>query len=87
MSGDWEELWILNLVRMPVILNAAKYQGYSFYRFWVIKEKTTGGRVKLPPHTQIRVKNYKSSKKMIESFFNIDNFKSRKKVMETFFQY
>ena len=31
-----------------MLLNAAKCQGYSFYRFWVIKGKPTGG-VKLPP--------------------------------------
>ena len=33
-----------------MLLNAAKFQGYSFYCFWVIKEKPTkGGGVKLPP--------------------------------------
>ena len=37
-------------------LNAAKFQGYSFYRFWVIMGKATGGRVKLPSPTQIRIK-------------------------------
>ena len=26
-----------------MLLNAAEYQGYSFYRFWVIKGKSTGG--------------------------------------------
>ena len=26
-----------------MLLNAAKFQGYSFYRFWVIKRKPTGG--------------------------------------------
>ena len=30
-----------------MLLNAAKFQGYDFYRFWVIKGKPTGG-VKLP---------------------------------------
>ena len=44
---------------------AATCQGYSFYRFWVIKGKTTGGVKLLPPphthtythtYTQIRVK-------------------------------
>ena len=29
-------------------LKAAKCQGYSFYYFWVIKGKPTGG-IKLPP--------------------------------------
>ena len=42
-------------VSNEMLLNAAECQGYSFYRFWVIKEKPTGG-VKLP-HTQIRVKD------------------------------
>ena len=26
-----------------MLLNAAKFQGYSFYRSWVIKGKPTGG--------------------------------------------
>ena len=26
-----------------MLLNAAKFQGYSFYRFWVIKGKPAGG--------------------------------------------
>ena len=26
-----------------ILPNAEKCQGYSFYRFWVIKEKPTGG--------------------------------------------
>ena len=40
-----------------ILLNAAKFQGYNGYRFWVIKRKPTGG-VKLsppPPPSQIRV--------------------------------
>ena len=40
-----------------MLLNAAKFQGYSFYCFWVIKENPTGKGVKLSP-TQIRVKPY-----------------------------
>ena len=36
-----------------MLLNAAKFQGYSFNRFWVIKGKPTGGwEVKLRPPTQ-----------------------------------
>ena len=35
ISGDWDELGIPNLVRI-------KCQGYSFYRFRVIKGKPTG---------------------------------------------
>ena len=38
-----------------MLLNAEKCQGYSFYCFWVLKGKPTGGggggRVKLPPPT------------------------------------
>ena len=41
-------------VSNEMLLNAAKCQGYSFYRFWVIKGKLTEG-VKLPPPTQILV--------------------------------
>ena len=33
-----------------MLLNVAKFQVHSFYRFWVIKEKPTGGGgVKYPP--------------------------------------
>ena len=35
-------------VSNKILLNAAKYQGCSFYGFWVIKGRPTGG-VKLPP--------------------------------------
>ena len=39
-----------------MLLNAATFQGYSFYRFWIIKGKPTGGRGKInPTPTQIRV--------------------------------
>ena len=39
ICGSWGKLWIPNLARMSnkMLLNAAKFQGYSFYRFWVIK--------------------------------------------------
>ena len=33
-----------NDVSNEMLLNAAKCQGYSFYRFWVIKRKPTGWR-------------------------------------------
>ena len=39
-------------VSNEMLLNTAKYQGYSFYRFWVIKGKPKGeggGGVKFPP--------------------------------------
>ena len=42
-----------------MLLNVATFQCYSFYRFWVIKRKLTGGRVKLspsPPRLGLNVK-------------------------------
>ena len=36
-----------------MLLNAAKCQGYSFYRFWVIKGKPTGGNY--PPTQRVGV--------------------------------
>ena len=38
-----------------MLLNAAKFQGYSFYRFWVFKGKPTGGGKITNPLNQIRV--------------------------------
>ena len=32
-----------------MLLNPAKFQGYSFYRFWVIKVKPTGAGGKIIP--------------------------------------
>ena len=43
-------------VSNKILLNAAKFQGYSSYRFWVIKGKPTGGGI-TPSRTQIKVKN------------------------------
>ena len=49
ISGNWGELWVSNLA-----WNAAKFQGYSFYRSWVIKGKQTGGGgVNLPPSSRL----------------------------------
>ena len=44
-----------------MLQNAAKYQGYSFYCFWVIKAKPTGAKncpplPHPPPFTQITIK-------------------------------
>ena len=39
-----------------MLLNAAKCQGYSFYRFWVINGKPTGG---WGEGTQSRVNKFK----------------------------
>ena len=46
-----------------MLLNAAKFQGYSFYHLWVIKGKPTGGKLP-PPLTQIRVKQASNAHKI-----------------------
>ena len=61
---DWPEIWKLEIslsefciisvdwgkdVPNEFLLNAAKYQGYSLYHFWVIKGKLTGGKLTPPP--------------------------------------
>ena len=44
-------------VSNKMLLNVVKCQSYSFYHFWVIKGKPTGGNITPPPFpTQIRVK-------------------------------
>ena len=50
-----------------ILLNAAKIQGYSFYRFWVIKGKPTvgAGKTTPPPSTQIRVKSHAEFNRLI----------------------
>ena len=52
IPGDWWKIRNTKFgtnVSNKMLLNPAKYQGYSFYRFWVIKEKpTTRAGVKLP---------------------------------------
>ena len=45
----WRLGWVTDtkfgtIVWNKILLNAAKCQGYSLYRFWVIKEKPTGGQ-------------------------------------------
>ena len=55
LPNIWRLEWVRDTkfgtnVSNEMLLNATKCQGYSFYRFWVIKEKPTGwGRVILPP--------------------------------------
>ena len=57
----WRLGWVMDTtfgtnVSNRMLLNAAEFQGYSFYRFWIIKGKPTGGRGKInPTPTQIRV--------------------------------
>ena len=52
MPNIWRLEWIMDTkfgknVANRMLLNTAKFQGYSFYRFGVIKGKPTGG-IKLP---------------------------------------
>ena len=46
-------------VSYKMLLNTAKCQNYSFYRFWVIKEKPTGGgwNYPSPPRLGLRIKS------------------------------
>ena len=53
ISGDWSKIGIPMFgtnVSYKVLLKAEKCQDYSFYCFWIFKEKSTG-RVKLTPPT------------------------------------
>ena len=43
-------------VSNEMLLNISKCQGYSSYRFWVIKRKPTGEDKITPPPTRIRLK-------------------------------
>ena len=73
---DWPEIRKLDIWRLgrvtnrntkfglnvsnKMLLNAAKCQGYNFYRFWVIKRNQPGGEVKITPDFQLKVKTYKT---------------------------
>ena len=52
-------------VSNEMLLNAAKCQGYSFYRFWVIRGKPTG-EIKLPP----------CALRLVETFWQVETFVS-----------
>ena len=52
LPNIWRLGWVTNTkcgrnVSNRMLLDAAKIQDYSFYRFWVIKEKPTGGGGKI----------------------------------------
>ena len=49
ISGDWGDTKFASDVSNEMLINAAKCQGYSFYRFRVIEEKTNGGWGKVTP--------------------------------------
>ena len=68
---DWPEIRKLEIplseffstkFRMNVsnkkIVNIAKCQGYSFYRFWVITRKSNGGEIPPPPPPRLALRHY-----------------------------
>ena len=57
ISEDWGKISIPNLVKnvsYEMLLNAAKFQGYGFYHFMVIKGKPTEGK---PFGLRLRLEN------------------------------
>ena len=55
MPNIWGLGWVEDTkvgtdVPNEILLHAAKYQGYTFYCFWILKGQPTGGEgVRLPP--------------------------------------
>ena len=49
-------------VSNKILLNAAQCQDYSFYHFWVIKEKPTGGKI-FPPRLELKQADLTSAHK------------------------
>ena len=45
-------------VSNKILVNAAKCQGYNFYRFWVIKGKPTRGKITPAPQIQVKPMKY-----------------------------
>ena len=71
-----------------MLLNAAKFPGYSFYHSWVIKGKPTGGGIKLPAvSTQIRVKGTITVVQAPAAAPNNDNLKVIFKICAPFTNY
>ena len=57
-----------------MLLNAAKYHGYSFYCFWVIKGKPTKGvklPAPLPPPTRLNTYKHQWPTKICKSFLDV----------------
>ena len=67
LPNIWRRGWVMDTkfcmnISYRILLNVAKCQGYSFYRFWVIKGKPKWGRVKLlPPHTRTHTNTHTHS--------------------------
>ena len=53
LPNIWRLGWVRDTkfskdVSNKILLNAARFQGHSFYRFWVIKGKPIGGKITHP---------------------------------------
>ena len=73
-----------------VLLNVAKCQGYSFYRFWVVKKKPTGGDYPSPPRirlNQLIKSTGKCSPKAKTCFSFSSHFRNSKSSRITFCKY
>ena len=58
LPNIWRLGWVMDTkfgknVSNRMLLNAAKFQGYSCYRFWVIKGKPTGGEGNYPTQPRL----------------------------------
>ena len=69
LPNIWRLGWVKNTkfgrnVSNKMLLNSAKCQGYSFYRFWVINGETTGGKI-TPPPTRLGLSDIQRSMNML----------------------
>ena len=66
-KGILPEIW-KSEVSNDILLNAAKFQGYSLYRFWFIMRKPAVGRgaTITPTHTPILWLSGKFSQKLVD---------------------
>ena len=65
-----------------MLLNSAKWQGYRFYRFWVIKGKPTGGQNYPPPRLGLNTKHGGLFSKALDFFSNRPWFGSHEPLAE-----
>ena len=67
-TRESKKYYIWHKVSNEILMNVEKCQGYSFFRFWIIKGELTRNRVKLvtpwTPPIQIRVKSLKNKSKL-----------------------
>ena len=75
LPNNWRLRWVKDIrldknVSREMLQYAAKCQGYSFYRFWVIKGKPTGSKFNHPP-PRLRLKK----KRIIRRYVKRSTFK------------